>query len=76
MKDYLWVNRDGEITLFENIMSPPEWGQHGKIISINRERKRIHFVSISLAKKTMPLSLTTHNHRAIGTEMVSAISSR
>ncbi|KAK0761499.1 hypothetical protein N5P37_006451, partial [Trichoderma harzianum] len=41
--DYLWVSAEGEITLFENIKSPPNWGQHGKIISIGRERKSIHF---------------------------------
>ncbi|KAK4210281.1 carbohydrate esterase [Rhypophila decipiens] len=41
--DYLWVLSTGEITLFENIQSPPNWGQHGVIIDINRDRKSIHF---------------------------------
>ncbi|KAK3947731.1 carbohydrate esterase [Pseudoneurospora amorphoporcata] len=30
--DYLWVLSTGEITLFENVQSPPNWGQHGVII--------------------------------------------
>lgn len=37
---------NGEITLFENIQSPPNWGHHGIIIDIQRERKSIHFVSV------------------------------
>ncbi|CAH0045126.1 unnamed protein product [Clonostachys solani] len=41
--DYLWVLSTGEITLFENIQAPPNWGQHGVIINIDRERKSIHF---------------------------------
>ncbi|UKZ74641.1 hypothetical protein TrVFT333_002311 [Trichoderma virens FT-333] len=41
--DYLWVKSDGHITLYENILSPPNWGQHGEIVFINRNRKSIHF---------------------------------
>lgn len=43
--DYLWVGPSGEITLYENIQSPPNWGQHGVIININRDRRSIQFVS-------------------------------
>ncbi|KAI1295187.1 hypothetical protein F5Y03DRAFT_399325 [Xylaria venustula] len=41
--DYLWVLSTGEITLYENINSPPNWGQHGVIIDIGRDRKSIQF---------------------------------
>ncbi|KAI0965120.1 hypothetical protein F4678DRAFT_485612 [Xylaria arbuscula] len=41
--DYLWVLSTGQITLYENINSPPTWGQHGVIIDIDRDRKSIQF---------------------------------
>lgn len=47
--DYLWVASWGDITMFENIQNPPEWGHNGKIFTIpgmteltNEERKSIH----------------------------------
>lgn len=43
LDDYLWVRSTGEITMYRNIDSPPNWGQDGVIFDVQRDRKSVHF---------------------------------
>ncbi|ETN41282.1 uncharacterized protein HMPREF1541_03217 [Cyphellophora europaea CBS 101466] len=41
--DYVWFRSTGEMTLYENIADPPNWGQHPvPVYSFNRDRKGLH----------------------------------
>lgn len=39
--DYIWISYTGDITIFGNYLSPPNWIHYGQVYSVGRQRNEV-----------------------------------